>query len=219
MSVARLQSRPSARLQSRPSARLQSRPSARLQSRASARLQSQRTGRTTVLLALLACLALGVAAPAQAGIGEAIVLRCTHGESIGGYSQSDYQRALSAIEADTEEYGDCGQLIREAQLAAATGRGSGGGGGEGGRAGGTPVATIATPAQERALARAAHTRPQAVSLGGHAIHPGVVHVDIASALGTLPTPLLSTLAFVLACLLLCGGGALRTRLRGRGRAR
>jgi hypothetical protein len=188
---------------------------ARLQSRPPARLQNQRTGRrSAALLGLLALFALAVAAPARADIGETIVLRCTHHESIGGYTQSDYRKALGELEADTEEYSDCAQVIREAQLAAAGGRLGGGGTGGGGVAG---VPTVATPAQERALTQAVHARPKSVALGGHTIDPGVVHVDIASALGTLPTPLLSTLAFVLACLLLCGGGALHKRLRGRAR--
>ncbi|HEV3047291.1 MAG TPA: hypothetical protein VGY13_08015 [Solirubrobacteraceae bacterium] len=183
-----------------------------LQSRPHARLQNRRTGRrSAVLLALSVLVSLLLAAPAQAGIGETIVLRCTHHESIGGYTQSDYRKALNSLEADAEEYSDCAQVIREAQLAAAGGGLGGGGTGQGG----TPVATTATPAQERALAQAARARPQAVALGGRSIHPGVVHVDVASALSALPTPLLSTLAFVLACLLLCGGGALHKRFRGR----
>jgi len=45
------------------------------------------------------------------------------------------------------------------------------------------------------------------------IHPGVVHVDIASALSTLPTPLLALLAFLLACALLLLGRAVRNRVR------
>jgi hypothetical protein len=40
-----------------------------------------------------------------------------------------------------------------------------------------------------------------------------VHVGIASAFNSLPTPLLATLAFLLACLLLVAGGALRKRVR------
>jgi hypothetical protein len=45
------------------------------------------------------------------------------------------------------------------------------------------------------------------------LRPGVVHVDIASALSSLPTPLLATLAFMLACALLVAGRALRNRVR------
>jgi hypothetical protein len=41
-----------------------------------------------------------------------------------------------------------------------------------------------------------------------------VHASIASAFSSLPTPLLATLAFLLACLALVVGGAVRNRVRG-----
>lgn len=47
------------------------------------------------------------------------------------------------------------------------------------------------------------------------MRPGVVPVNIASALNSLPTPLLATLAFLLACLALVIGGAIRDRVRAR----
>jgi hypothetical protein len=42
-----------------------------------------------------------------------------------------------------------------------------------------------------------------------------VHADIASAFSSLPTPLLATVIFLVACLLLVAGGAVRNRVRGR----
>ncbi len=45
------------------------------------------------------------------------------------------------------------------------------------------------------------------------IHPGVVHVDVASALSSLPTPLLVIVAFLLACALALAGGKLAKRVR------
>jgi hypothetical protein len=165
--------------------------------------------------ALAACmlLALAGAAPARADIGEKIVLRCTHHESIGGFTPADYRKALGELEADTEEYSGCAQRIRAAEEAAATG---GGGAGATSASAATPAPIAGTPAQQRALAHALGARPAPVPLAGHVINPGVVHVDLASALSTLPTPLLATLAFLLACALLAGvGGALRNRARGR----
>ena len=53
---------------------------------------------------------------ASADIGETIILRCTHGQSLSGFSQSAYSEALKELNADTEEYTDCAQLIRQAQL-------------------------------------------------------------------------------------------------------
>jgi hypothetical protein len=52
-------------------------------------------------------------------------------------------------------------------------------------------------------------------VGSQIIRPGVVHVDIASALSSLPNPLLVILAFLLACALALAGGALRNRVRNR----
>ncbi len=159
--------------------------------------------------ALLLLMALSLATPAGADIGETIIQRCVHGQPLGGFSQSAYSRALKDLTAETEEYSNCSSLIRQAQLAAA-------GGGAGSLAAGVAAVPIAaTPAEQRAITRAAHGAPVPVQVGGQVIHPGVVHVDIASALSSLPTPLLAAVAFLLACLLVIAGGALRNRVRAR----
>jgi hypothetical protein len=54
-----------------------------------------------------------------------------------------------------------------------------------------------------------------VRIGGALVHPGVVHANLASAFSSMPTPLLATVIFLLACLLLVGGGALRNHIRAR----
>jgi len=167
--------------------------------------------RATLAFGLSLALALPSVARAES-IGEKIILRCTHNESLSGFSQSDYRKALQELSADTEEYSSCSQRIREAQLAAAT-RGRGGGGGSSGTVG--TVAKAATPTQQRAIDRAQSVSPRAVKLGGQSVHPGVVHADISSAFSTLPSPLLATLAFLLACACAIGGYGLRNRLRGR----
>lgn len=167
------------------------------------------------LLAAVATVLLALAQPALGDVGETIILRCTHKESLSGFSQADYKKALEELPADAEEYSDCSQEIREAQLAAATGRGGGGGGGS--AAGAAAVAPIAaTPAQQRALAHAQRAGGEPVRLsGGQVVHPGVVHVNVASALSALPTPVLTILAFALAGLLAVAAGAVRKRIRGR----
>jgi hypothetical protein len=164
-----------------------------------------------VLLVTLAALAT-IAAPAQANTAEKIIDRCTHGESLGGFSQKAYSEALKDLSAGTEEYSNCAQLIRQAQLAAA---GSGRGTGSGGGTGTTPAtaAVTATPAEQRAISRAPSAGAAPVQVGGQTIHPGVVNVGIASALSSLPTPLLATLAFLLLCLLLAAGSGVRNRIR------
>jgi hypothetical protein len=169
----------------------------------------KRVSSTSARLLGLSLLALlGIVSPARADIGETIILRCTHGQSLSGFSQSAYRQALKELNADAEEYTDCSSLIQQAQLAAA-----GGGGGAGG--GRSAVAIAPTPSEQRAIAGAKRAGAAPEQLGGQVIHPGVVHADIASVFSSLPTPLLATLAFLLACLLLLAGGLLRSRVRAR----
>jgi hypothetical protein len=159
-------------------------------------------------LALSLVLAAGIASPARAtSVGETIILRCTHGQSLSGFSQQAYKEALKDLTADAREYTECGSLIRQAQLAAATGHGE--------AAGGAVVPIAPTASEQRAIAHAARARPIPVRVGGALVHPGVVHADIASALSSLPTPLLATVIFLLACLLVVLGGALRNHFRAR----
>ncbi|HEY4811751.1 MAG TPA: hypothetical protein VIH71_11910, partial [Solirubrobacteraceae bacterium] len=156
---------------------------------------------------LVSTILMASAQQASANVGEKIILRCTHGQSINGFSQSAYRQALKELEADLEEYSpQCGAMIREAQRAAAAG-GRGGGGAGTGQNAPAPVALAATPSEQQAITRAQNAKPESVKFGGAVIHPGVVHVGIASALSSLPTPLLATLAFLLACLLVVVGGA------------
>jgi hypothetical protein len=176
-----------------------------------ARLKS----RIALLTALLAAMALTSAPVAFANAGETIIQRCTHGQSLSGFSQSAYSQALKELSADAEEYTDCSSLIRQAQVAAASHRGSSGGGAPP-SAGSTP-ATTASPAEQKSVARAAASAPTPVSLGGQIIHPGVVHASVASALSSLPTPLIATMALLLVCLLLVVGRAVNSRVRA-GRA-
>ncbi|HKH78988.1 MAG TPA: hypothetical protein VJ996_03150 [Solirubrobacteraceae bacterium] len=167
-----------------------------------------RPTRTLLLPAVLVALA-SSAATAQANIAEKIIDRCTHGESLSGFSQKAYSEALKELSAGTEEYSNCAQLIRQAQLAAA-GRGGGAGGGAV-----TPTtgAVTPTPSEQKVIAHA-HTAGSApLQVGSETIHPGVVPVNIASALSSLPTPLLATVAFLLVCLLLAVGSAIRNRVR------
>jgi hypothetical protein len=160
------------------------------------------------LLALALVLAAGIASPARANVGETIIQRCTHGQSLGGFSQQAYREALKELTADAREYTECGALIRQAQLAAATGRG--------GSSGGPAVVPITPSASEqRRLAHASRAGSVPVRVGSGLVHPGVVHADIASAFSSLPTPLLATVIFLLACLLLVVAGAVRNHLRAR----
>jgi hypothetical protein len=160
---------------------------------------------------------LSFTALAQADIGEKIILRCTHGESLSGFTQKDYNRALKELETSTEEYSNCANLIHQAQLAAAGSRGGSGGGGGGFTSGGgaTTAATPATPAEQRELNRAPSAGAAPLLLGDQVIRPGVVHADIASAFSTLPSSLLAVLLFLFACAVALAGGVLRNRVHDR----
>lgn len=156
----------------------------------------------------LACallMLLSIAPAAGADVGQTIINRCIHGQSLSGYTQQDYNRALQELPTEVEEYSDCGQLIRRAQLAAAGGRGGSGG------AGAVPIPL--TPSERTALTRVPKTGAAPVQVGGQIIRPGVIHANISSALSSLPTPLLAILALMLAYALVQAGGTIRDRVR------
>jgi len=164
-------------------------------------------GRLAPVVVLLS-MCLSLAAPAGADVGATIISRCTNGKSLSGFSQSDYRRALQELPTEVEEYSDCANLIRRAQLAAA---GSGGSSGAPSAAAPIPV----TPAERSALDQAPKTGSAPVLVGGATVSPGIIHANVASALSSLPTPLLATLAFMLACALLLAGRAIRDRVHAR----
>ena len=160
-------------------------------------------------MAALALLA--TAAPAAGDVGATIINRCTHGQSLSGFSQQAYRRALQELPADVEEYSDCASMIRRAQLAAAGGASS-----RGGAAGlGAPAATPLSPAERTAISRLPRTGASPLRVGNDVVHPGVVHANISSAFSSLPNPLLAILALILASALAFGGRALRDRVRTR----
>lgn len=168
--------------------------------------------RAAATIGVLAAAALSLPAQASADAAQTIIERCGHGESLSGFSQSAYAKALRKLSATTTEYSECEQLIRQAQRAAAGGA-HGGGPSSGASSPTTPLA--ATPTEQRSLANAQHAPAEPVAEGGELVHPGVVHADVASALSSLPTPLLALLAFLLACLAFFGGRLLLAR-RARG---
>ena len=141
-------------------------------------------------------------------VGEQIILRCTHGQSLSGFSQSAYRQALKELSADAEEYSECSSLIRQAELAAAAGRKAPAGGG-------TSVAVAATPSELKAIKHAQRAGSGPVPVGGEVVSPGVVHANVASEFSTLPAPLLAVLALMLACLFVVVYGFARRQIRAR----
>lgn len=175
--------------------------------------------RTLALPVALLAVLLVIATPARADVGEKIIIKCTHAESLSGFTQKDYEKALKELETSSEEYTGCANLIHRAQLAAAGSRGgsTGGGGGGGSTGGGIATATApATPTERKDLNSAAQSGSAPLRVGNQIIHPGVVHADIASAFSSLPNSLLAILAFLLACALALAGGVLHNRVRDHG---
>jgi hypothetical protein len=156
-------------------------------------------------LALALSLLVLLATAASADTGAKIIERCTHGQSLSGFSQKDYRRALQELPTEVEEYSDCANLIRRAQLAALNGGGGGGGPS-------TP-ATPLTASERSAVARAPKSGGEPLTVGNELVSPGVVHANVSSALSSLPDPLLAMLAFLLACAAALGGRAVHKGVR------
>jgi hypothetical protein len=188
--------------------------------------------RIATALALLAA-ALVCAVPGSASaltIREKIQKDCTDGQINGHYSTAQLADALAHLPADADEYTDCSDVIRRAELGGGgssssgggssssgggssssgggtTGGGTTGGGVSGGDADATapapdPLAN-ATDAQKAAFARAVQAGNTPVALDGRPIHPGELGGTKTSGVGDLPAPLLA----ILALLILAGLGA------------
>lgn len=186
-----------------------------------------RTLRTTLVL-LSTAVALLVAAPSALAVNQAIYKECQRGKITGKYSQKDFADALRGIGTDLDEYTDCRDVIRQAQLAAAGG-GSGGaaGGGastggatvvpEGGGGGGTAEQLLASasPAEQKAVKDAIATDGGGapVLIGGRKVSPDVSGISPAGAANVLPAPLIVVLVLLGLSLLLALGLTARTRLR------
>jgi hypothetical protein len=172
----------------------------------------ERTLLAAATLGALLLSALLCSSSAFGDVGATIIERCTHGQSLSGYSQADYRKALQEVTAEVNEYSECSNLIRKAELAAAGSRG-----GPGGPSGTTTQSAAPIPppttAEQAELQQAVHhAGSQPVQLGSQAVVPGVVHADIASAVNALPTPLLAMLAFLLTIVLLLLGRTVRDRV-------
>ena len=115
--------------------------------------------RLRLLTALAFVLVLALPGLARAS-GTAVIKDCTYDGVINGhYSTKDYADALANLPADVDEYSDCRDQIKRAQLGAGTSSGGTGGGGTtgaggaGGAGGGGTTGGGAAAAQDAA----AHT--------------------------------------------------------------
>ena len=156
---------------------------------------------TAILLAVL----LLAPALARADAGDAVIKDCTsNGTLTKKYSQKAYQEALAELPADVDEYGDCRQIISDAQLAAA------GGASSGSPAGSIPgigpaAATPHTPAEQAALAQATSNGDAPVKVagagsrngtGGKPLVPGASSFDAGGITHGLPAPVIVVLVLI-----------------------
>lgn len=173
-------------------------------------------GRSSVISAVAAlafALAVGASPAAAESVGEKIVEKCGHGESLSGYTRSQYAEALKVMATGTSQYSGCESEILKDELAAA-------GGGRGGAgavaAAGAPNKPLPLTPTERKAVQSAHKHgSSAVQVGSEPIRPGVVKADIASAVNTLPHSLFALLALLLAGALTLTGWEVRKRVRAR----
>ncbi len=122
----------------------------------------------------------------------------------GTYSQKDYREALANIPADADQYTNCRDVLRAAQLASASAQAAG-------RSGAAPASSrtisalsapdplaTATPAQKQAVAAAVKTGGGPVTIAGEVVEPSTLGAGraVAAGLSDLPGPLLAALALI-----------------------
>jgi hypothetical protein len=197
----------------------------------------------TALALLLAALCVAVPATASADtVRTRIQKDCTDGQINGHYSKAQLADALAHMPADADEYTDCSDVIRRAELSGGNGSSSSGGGGGttgGGTTGGgttgtgSPAAagtagdadaaaapapdpmTGASAAQRAAFQKAVQAGSAPVQLDGRPIHPGELGGTKSSGLSDLPTPLLAILALLILGGLGAAGFGTRRLVHGR----
>jgi hypothetical protein len=174
-----------------------------------------------LLITALATLAALSAAPTAALADSAAVIRdCQDGRVDGKYSQREFAQALRNIPTDVDEYTDCRDVIRRAQLGAAGGSGASGGGAAGAGGGAPPssaaanagktaaqILQAASPAERAAVAQATGRAGAApVVVGGRTVSPDTSGLSPAGAANVLPVPLI-------VALVLLGGGLAAAAVR------
>lgn len=195
----------------------------------------------TALALLFALLAVPGLAYAS---GDAAIRDCANdGKLDKSYSGSELADAIAHLPADVDEYSDCRDVLRRAQLGggSSSGGGTSGGGGTGGGAttgGGTTGAGAttgggsadtgtapagpaadplqgATDAERAAFEKALANGAAPIKLDGRPITPGTLGGAKTNGLADLPAPLLVIL--VLLAIGAFGGAALGTRRLVHGR--
>lgn len=183
----------------------------------------------SLLVALMAALAL-LSGPTTAALasGRDVLNDCTDDEVMQkSYTQKEYRDALAQLQGDTDEYGNCRDVIRRAQLKAAGGGKKNGtsaaapvnGGGPGGGAIGSAPAQeqlqAATPTERKAVDDA-RTANRPFELDNTAVDPSKVgSVPGVTQVSDLPPPLVAVLALLLIAALALGAVRIRSLVHAR----
>jgi hypothetical protein len=177
-----------------------------------------RSMRRVFVTTIALCCLLLVPATAHAS-GRAVIRDCTDdGKLEKSYSQKDYRDALANLPTDVDEYTDCRDVIRRAQLGAAGGGGGGGNGGPGapgGGSGGDDNVTPNGPAEKAALAKAQKGGGAPIHIGDRTVTPGGSRFTSADVRNSVPTSLLVVLIMLGAGVLTAGVMTARNRVLGR----
>ena len=152
---------------------------------------------TTILCALIALAGFPVGAAASP---EQIFDDCQDGRLDKKYSAKDYRRALAGLPTDIDEYTNCREVIRRAQLGF---DGAGGGGAGGGGDFGTGVGVDPNGRQIDPLLSATPDERAAVEAARVVVTPRITAAGVrpGDASATVPLPLVIVLV-------LTGGAAL-----------
>jgi hypothetical protein len=177
--------------------------------------------------------------------GNPVIRDCTDdGRLSKKYTQKQYSDALKNIPTDVDEYTDCRDVIRRAQLGSAStgssstgggttgggtsgGTGGGGGGTSGGATGGGDGGGASAGTADEALQSASsaekaaidQARDAAVStpiqVGNESLNPDDLTKTDLGALSTVPTPLLIVLCLLALATATGAGSAILSRVRAR----
>jgi hypothetical protein len=175
-----------------------------------------------------------LAGPATAALasGRDVLNDCTDDEVMQKtYTQKEYSDALAQLQGDTDEYGNCRDVIRRAQLKAAAAGGAkkkdstagaapagGGPSGGAGAIGSAPAKDqlqAATPTERKAV-EDARTANRSFQLDNTTVDPSKVgSVPGVTRVSDLPAPLIAVLALLLVAALALGAVRIRSLVHAR----
>jgi hypothetical protein len=184
----------------------------------------------TLLISLLTLLALTGPAAGALASGRDVLNDCTDDEVMSKtYTQKEYRDALAQLAGDTDQYGNCRDVIKRAQLKAAAGDakkkdttapaapagGSSGGSGAIGSAPAQEQLQAATPTERKAV-QEARTTNRPLQLDNATVDASKVGtVPGVSSASTLPTPLAVVLALLLVAALTLAALRIRSLVHAR----